>query len=98
YETHPYFRTNKISWFDYFVIPFYHSGKTQLAGTFALTRHNNKFLQDVGDLAEIDGWEKIKGVGNFHRFLKDFTDDAILFFISKENFKKDRKSTRLTPV
>ena len=89
YETHPYFRTNKISWFDYFVIPFYHSGKTQLAGTFALTRHNNKFLQDVGDLAEIDGWEKIKGVGNFHRFLKDFTDDAILFFIAKENFKNE---------
>lgn len=89
YETHPHFRTNKISWFDYFVIPFYHSGKTQLAGTFALTRHNNKFLQDVGDLAEIDGWEKIKGVGNFHRFLKDFTDDAILFFIAKENFKNE---------
>ena len=89
YETHPHFRTNKISWFDYFIIPFYHSGKTQLAGTFALTRHNNKFLQDVGDLAEIDGWEKIKGVGNFHRFLKDFTDDAILFFIAKENFKNE---------
>src|SRR5699024_10885044 len=28
YDTHPHFRTNNISWFDYFIIPFYHSGKT----------------------------------------------------------------------
>lgn len=89
YETHSQFRNNKISWFDYFVIPFYHSGNTNLARTFALTRHNLKFLQDIGDLSQIDDWEQISSVGDFQRFLKDYTDDAILFFISKENFKNE---------
>lgn len=89
YDRHPHFQSNKISWFDYFVIPFYHSGKSHLAKTFALTRQNNKFLQDIRDLTEIDGWEKTEGVGDFHRFLKDFTDDAILFFISKEHFENE---------
>lgn len=89
YDTHKHFQNNKISWFDYFVIPFHHSGKTHLARTFALTKHNVKFLQDIDDLSDIKRWEQTKGIGDFHRFLKDYTDDAILFFISNKNFKNE---------
>ena len=89
YDTHTQFRTNKISWFDYFVIPFYHSRKTNLARRFALTRHNIKFLQDISDLSQIDGWEQISAVGDFQRLLKDYTDDAILFFIANKSFKNE---------
>ena len=75
---------NQSGWFVYYVIPFYEANNLKQAKSFALTKHDNKFIKEVVGLAAIDKWDKIKQIGDLHPFLKDYSTEAILFYITKK--------------
>lgn len=70
---------DEVHWFSYFAIPFFHEGNVDQAKTFALSRKNAKFLQEVIALQTSTQWRKSKNIGELHRSLKDYSDDVLLF-------------------
>lgn len=77
------------SWFAYFLIPFYDEGNVDVAKEFALTKKEAKFWQEVVHLQKVKTWEKLDELGACHRELKDDSDEAILFHISKRSLKNE---------
>ncbi|MCD2137605.1 CBS domain-containing protein [Salinicoccus halitifaciens] len=89
YEIHKPPAGTKPRWFNYFAIPFFTSKKMYLMSQFSLTKRNNKFLQDIRNLSDMEGVEQIREPGEFHRFLKHYEDEAIIFMIAKENMENE---------
>ncbi|SOC40654.1 CBS domain-containing protein [Salinicoccus kekensis] len=89
YEIHKPPAGQKARWFNYFAIPFFTSKKMYLMSQFSLTKRNNKFLQDIRNLSDMEGVERIREPGEFHRFLKHYEDEAIIFMIAKENMENE---------
>lgn len=81
-----YLASCKPSWFHYFLIPFFKDKNIKLAKKFALTKNDAKFLQEINELINLPQWMNIEKAGELHRFLKDFSNEAILFVIAKESF------------
>lgn len=98
-------QNKKPSWFTYFIIPFFTEGNIQEAKQFALTKEDIKFLQEVEVLTNNREWQTMERVGDFQRFLKNHSDEAILFIIATGNFpNKDvilsylKKRQQLSPL
>lgn len=82
------FTNQKGNGFYYFTIPFWVSGNIEKVKPFALKKQEIKFLQDLEGLAKKDEWKQTKNLGDYHRFLKHHTDEAILFFSLIEDIEK----------
>lgn len=78
--------SNKPHWFTCFFIPFYYEGDVETAKRFALTKQDAKLLQEIVSLRKVPKWQQVEKIGDFHRVLKDYSDEAILFFVSIESF------------
>lgn len=89
YEIHKPPAGRKARWFNYFAIPFFTSRKMHLMHQFSLTKRNHKFLQDLRSLSDIQGVGQIRQPGAFHRLLKHYDDEAIIFMIAKENMENE---------
>src|SRR5699024_3843514 len=77
------------NWFAYFIIPFYEDGKDQCIKKFALTKDNVQFLKELSLLKSYQKCENFKTPVNCHLALKDYSDEAILFYISKYSFENE---------
>lgn len=73
----------KPNWFTYFLIPFYDEGNIDLVNKFILTKKAAKLLQESIELKGLYNLEQIKRIGDLQRVLKNYSDEAILFFIAK---------------
>lgn len=82
-------KISQSRWFAYYVMPFYEANNLNQAKSFALTKHDNKFIKEVVDLAAIDEWDNIKQIGDLHPFLKDYSTEAILFYITRKRIKNE---------
>lgn len=85
----PHLLIKKPDWFHYFIIPFYNEGDTTLAKRFVLTKKDAKFLQEIKELKEFGKWEQIEKIGEYHRFIKHYSDEAILFTIAPKNLANE---------
>lgn len=77
------------SWFIYFFLPFYYDEKFTAAKSFALTKPTARLLQEITDLKGFHQWGDIQEKGEFQRFLKDYSDEAILFIVANKSFKNE---------
>ena len=73
----------QVSWFDYFIIPFYQAEKLVQVKQFALTKRDMKVLNELEHLKAMKNIEDVESVGEFHRIIKDYSDAALLIFIAK---------------
>lgn len=80
-----YLSGTKPCWFSYFVIPFYAEGNLDTVKEFALTKKASKFLKELLQLNDLKQWQSMEEVGGFQRFLKDYSDEAILFVVSNKS-------------
>lgn len=76
-------------WFSYFIIPFYEDDKEKRMKEFALTKKHVQFLKELSMLKDYQDWDTFESPGDCHLLLKDYSDEAILFYISKHSFKKE---------
>ena len=76
---------DRPSWFNYFMIPFFYEGNMTTAKKFALTKNDAKLLREIVALKD-EQWPTLNARGNIHRQLKNYSDEALLFFVAKENF------------
>lgn len=79
----------KPSWFDYFFIPFYDQGSISEAEYFALTKRNMKFIQEIKGLKEFKEWDKVEELGSYQRLLKEYSDEALMFYISGKSLQNE---------
>ena len=80
----------KISWFDYFIIPFYQSEKLTNIKQFALTKRDIKVLNELEELKTMKNIEEIQSVGEFHRIIKGYSDAAILIYMAKMELSNEK--------
>src|SRR5690625_5797535 len=67
----------QVSWFDYFIIPFYQAEKLVQVKQFALTKRDMKVLNELEHLKAMKKIEDVESVGEFHRIIKDYSDAAL---------------------
>ena len=77
-------------WFIYFIIPFYHSDVLYIAKQYAATKKSKKLIQDIYTLTDSTEWKSISNVGMMHSYLKDISEEAVLFIISSENIHNEK--------
>lgn len=77
-----------LDWYAYFFIPFYQEGNIVAAKRFALTKQAMKLLEELGDLTNEQQWKQVQNVGELHRFLKDYSDEVILFITANLNHEQ----------
>lgn len=71
----------KPSWFNYFLLPFYCNDSLYAAEKFTLRKNRRKLLEEITALQRHDQWNAAEQPGDYHLFLHDFSDEAILFIL-----------------
>ncbi|ARK24065.1 hypothetical protein SporoP37_04790 [Sporosarcina sp. P37] len=70
------------NWFNFFLLPFYYNDSLYAADTFTLRKNRRKLLEEVTDLTRQDQWEAAVQPEEYHQFLHDYSDEAILFTLA----------------
>lgn len=86
YESYEGFQS---SWFNYFTIPFYNSDVLYIAQQYGMNKPNKKFIKDIYHLTNKVKWKHIDTIGEFHRVLKDISEDAVLFILAAEPLEQN---------
>ncbi|PIC63920.1 hypothetical protein CSV79_09595 [Sporosarcina sp. P13] len=76
---------DKPDWFTYFLLPFYYNRSLYAAEKFTLTKSRRKLLEEILELDQHEQWEEAKTLEDFHRFLSDYSDQAILFMVAVDS-------------
>ncbi|MDV6379472.1 CBS domain-containing protein [Sporosarcina sp. GW1-11] len=72
-------------WFTYFLLPFYYNRSLYGAEKFTLTKSRRKLLEEIQELDQHEQWQEAKSLEDYHRFLSDFSDQAILFMLAVDS-------------
>ncbi|PID14520.1 hypothetical protein CSV63_12155 [Sporosarcina sp. P34] len=73
--------SEKPSWFNYFLLPFYCNDSLYAAEKFTLRKNRKKLLEEINALQQHDQWNAAEQSRDYHLFLHDFSDEAILFIL-----------------
>ncbi|PIC85204.1 polynucleotide adenylyltransferase [Sporosarcina sp. P20a] len=71
----------KPSWFNYFLLPFYCNDSLYAAEKFTLRKNRKKLLEEIMELQKHEQWNESTQTGDYHLFLHDYSDEAILFIL-----------------
>lgn len=82
--------SSKARWFNYFTIPFYDSERIYMAQQYSKTKQDAKLLQDIVNLSEEPRWKDVSNVGELQGFLKDYSDEAVLFIAAAEHLHNEK--------
>lgn len=66
-------------WLIYFLIPFYHSEKVEIATQFARTKRDVNIIEEIITLGQLK-WKKEQTIGSLHRLLRNFSSDVVMFY------------------
>ena len=69
------------SWFNYFLLPFYCNDSLYAAEKFTLRKNRRKLLEEITSLQRTNQWGACDQPGDYHVFLHDYSDEAILFIL-----------------
>ncbi|WP_158231911.1 MULTISPECIES: CBS domain-containing protein [unclassified Sporosarcina] len=71
----------KPSWFNYFLLPFYCNDSLYAVEKFTLRKNRKKLLEEIMALQRQEQWNEFTQIGDYHLFLHDYSDEAILFIL-----------------
>lgn len=83
-------------WFNYFFIPFYVASKMDEFEKFALTKQDMKLFEEIVYLNQVDEWDQMKTIGDYHPLLKDCSTEAILFLVATKTIDQQPINDYLT--
>ncbi|NLI69185.1 MAG: hypothetical protein GX374_11140, partial [Bacilli bacterium] len=97
-------KKSEMSWFAYFIVPFYAGKRLENIKRFALTREAKKLVRELIEESR-QPMEHVETVGDLHDRFKTVSDDTVLLLASCEFFADEKlvlnylqKRKKLSPL